>query len=446
MNKNDKIYIKLEETEITPEEQEVIKYTESFLNSEYCKNMNHCFESIRNSKNERIIKESIKTMGDEEFDLLFPLVTNVLLTANKVECDSLNYLVSKKKGSKLRRREHLLPIIPNNNVGVAEAYLFRYDSFYMLHINAFDTGSNTPGGSTDIVRFISRNNLLNPSLIISVGVCYGRKPFEQNIGDVIIPQKLYPWSIGQKFNNKEFTIKHDDFQLWLFQLFSGSKIYSNILSFCDGNDGKTINGKVKLKNGDKEEIFKFNVKTRMGNMSTGEAVISSEYVKRIIREANNNDNELGGEMEGYGMAKECIYYSHIPCFIVKSICDWGVLKNITPILNGENCVIPEYLKDRLQAYASFCAGIVLFKLIDSDKEEFVKLKIYDDVSGCVKGDNFLSGIKYYDKKKIIDWLARYYNTDNNIAEKIFGMLINNKYIVSTTCVPNKYKYNKEGYR
>ena len=173
-------------------EDSVLQYTKSFLNSNKCSLMEKCFSSIINNDNDRIIKESIDTIDDLEFDSLFPLVSNVILTANKIECDSLNYFFSKQENTYLKRRKHNLPVIPNHNVGAADAYICKLGSFYLLHINAFDTGSNTPGGSTDIVRFISRHPLLKPNTIISFGICYGRDPSKQNIGDVIIPQKLYP--------------------------------------------------------------------------------------------------------------------------------------------------------------------------------------------------------------------------------------------------------------
>ena len=70
----------------------------------------------------------------------------------------------------------------------------------------------------------------------------------------------------------------------------------------------------------------------MGNMLTGEAVISNEKIKIEAIEKAYGCEIIGGEMEGYGLAKECIYYCNIPCVILKAICDWGVCKNIDEYL------------------------------------------------------------------------------------------------------------------
>ena len=444
MSSDDTIYVQIAGDEITEEEQEVIDYTKEFLSSDKKDLMEHCFESIRNSNNERVFKDSIITMDDQLFDTHFLFVSNVILTANKVECDSLNYIISKIDGTNLKRRKHYLQIIPNYNVGSANAYLFKYKKYYLLHINAYETGSNTPGGSADIVRFISNHPLLKPSSIISFGVCYGRTPASQHIGDVIIPQKLYPWSIGQKIVDKKLTIKHDNFNLWLFDLFNDSAIYPILKDFCDGEDGKTICGSIKLKDGNKNKKYSFNVKTTMGNISTGEAVISSKDAKRIIPDANNIFKELGGEMEGYGIAKECVYYAHIPCFIIKSICDWGVLKNITPYIENNGCEVPAFLKDKLQVYASFCAGIVLFQLLSQESEKIIKLKVYDDFLNNKDGKDFFQGIAYYTKQQILDWVKQYYKMEINDAEYIFNLLLDKGIISNTMNLKEKYKFQLEG--
>lgn len=435
------IVINIEKTERSEIEQEVISVTKLFLESEQGKLMNMCFSSIRDDDNERYFKESIDEIDDNEFDSLFPLVSNVILTANKIECDSLNYIISKQKNAYIIKRKHNLNIIPNHNVGAADVYVFKIDSFYLLHINAFDTGSNTPGGSTDIVRYISNNPLLKPTSIISFGVCYGRNPSKQKYGDVIIPQKLYPWSIGQKIVDKTLTIKNDDFNLRLFDLFDDNNIYSTLRDFCDGEDGRKITGSITLAGSNDNQFF--SIKTIMGNMSTGEAVVSSDDAKRIIVEATSNYKELGGEMEGYGIAKECAYYANIPCVIIKSICDWGVLKNIEDILHEERVECPKYLKDKLQSYAAFCAGIILMDLYNKEKEIIFSLKLIDHVAQSLSGRNFLNGNTSNTKEKIKKFLKEFYCIDNNKANDVFDLLIKNEFLLRSPCEYSKYIVNQK---
>lgn len=438
---NKTIVINIEKTERTEIEKNVISSTKLFLESEQGKLMNMCFSSIRDDDNDRFFKELIDEIEDYEFDMLFPLVSNVILTANKIECDSLNYIISKQNNAYIKKRKHNLNIIPNHNVGAADVYIFKIDSFYLLHINAFDTGSNTPGGSTDIVRYISNNPLLKPTSIISFGVCYGRNPSKQKIGDVIIPQKLYPWSIGQKIVDKTLTIKNDDFNLRLFSLFDENNIYSTLRDFCNGEDGKNITGSIELAG--LKDIQSFRIKTTMGNMSTGEAVVSSDDAKRIIVEATSNYKELGGEMEGYGIAKECAYYAKIPCIIIKSICDWGVLKNIEDILEEEGIECPKYLKDKLQSYAAFCAGIVLINLYNKEKEAIFSLKLIDHIAQSLSGRNFLNGNTSSTKGKINKLLKEFYCIDNNKANNIFDLLIKKELLLISPCDFSRYIVNQK---
>lgn len=416
------------ESKRNTEEKLVIDNVKRFLNSDKKDLMNFCYFSIISDQNNRCFRDAINVVNNDEFDSLFPLVSVVVLTANKIECDSLNYVVSKQKENDLMRRKEPIKIFENADWGRPDAYLFKMNSVYILHLHAYETGANTPGGSTDLVRFISNNPLINPLSIISFGICYGRDPRNQNIGDVLIPKKLYPWSIGQKIGDKGLNIKHDNFNLWLEDKFSGSSIYPILNDFCNGEDGKTLTDSVELKKENRKNVKKctFSIKVVWGNMSTGEAVISSQKAKRAIQKATNNEKELGGEMEGYGIAKECIYYAKVPCFIVKAICDWGVCKDIDKKLKEEQVLCPENLKDRLQAYAAFCAAIVLLQLLNSEKEKLLSLRVIEWMGDNQRGRNCVKEKNFVSKEIIIGNIKKFYKINENDANRIFSILLKNK--------------------
>lgn len=420
------------ELEKDTEEIFVVENIKKFLESEKNKLMELCYSSIRNKQNERYFKDLIDVAKDNEFDSLFPLVSLVILTANKVECDSLNYIAFKQRDSNLTKRKHAIRIYEGNDFGAPDAYLFKMHSVYILHLNAYETGSNTPGGSTDLVRFISGNPFINPLCIISFGICYGRDPQNQNIGDVLLPKKMYSWSVGQKIGDEGLKIKHDNFNFWLEDKFSKSGIYSILNDFCNGSDGRTIKESIELvKESEKGgEGYDFSIKVVWGNMSTGEAVVSSKRAKEKIREATNNDKEFGGEMEGYGIAKECIYYAKIPCFIIKAICDWGVYKNIDEILKKEEVACPDNLKDKLQAYSAFCAAIVLLQLLESEKETFLALEIIKWMRNQ-RGKNCILEGEYVEKDRIIRVIRKYYNVKEERANKIFKIFLENKIFIKS---------------
>ena len=397
----------------------VIDYMKDFLSSNNQKLMNCCYNAILDGKGDRYHRRQIPVLDDKEFDDLFPLVSSVILTANKIECDSLNYVFSQQEGISLYRRKHPLCIFLGSDFGAPEAYIIQWYSSFILHLRASETGSNTPGGSTDLVRYVSCHQFLFPSSIISFGICYGRKPGIQDIGDVIIPKRLYPWSIGQKISEKGFKIKNDEFNLSLEGKFASSGIYSCLREFCNGEDGRILKGSVAFPSKRNQCCSRsFSVKVSLGNMSTGEAVVSSARAKKLIRESMGNEKELGGEMEGYGLAKECIFYTQIPCLIVKAICDWGEAKNIDTVLKDAHLSPPPHLKDKLQAYAAFCAGIVLTQLLEQEKKALPSLHLFQ----WMRKSNAIGECDYVEKEVILKRIKSLYKVKPDDAQTIFDKL------------------------
>lgn len=298
--------------------------------------------------------------------------------------------------------------------------MIQWRSSFLLHLRASETGANTPGGSTDLVRYVSRHQLLQPSSIISFGICYGRTPGVQNIGDVIIPKRLYPWSIGQKISENGFRIKSDEFNLSLEERFAPSGIYASLREFCNGEDGRILKGSVSFPS-QRNGIGSFSVKVTLGNMSTGEAVVSSAKAKKLIQESMGNEKELGGEMEGYGLAKECIYYARIPCLIVKAICDWGEAKNIDKVLEDACLSPPPHLKDKLQAYAAFCAGVALTQLLEQERETLLPLYLIQWMGDRSKRDA-IGKYDYANKGDILKHIKKLYGVEPEAALRIFDKL------------------------
>ena len=415
---------------------EVIVNITKFLKSEKNELMEQCYSSIRDNDENRCYNDSLKQYDILSFDKLFPLVTVVIITANKFECDSLNYIFSENNCSVIKRISGL-PIFPNTHYCAAEAYIIKSDNQFLLHLNAFETGSNTPGGSTDLVRYVSNNKLLNPKLIISFGICYGRDPKEQEIGNVLIPKKLYPWSVGQKVIGNKLDIKHDDFNLNLEREFGESTpLYSYFRTFCNGEDGTTIKKQLSLKKTTSKKYAKkdFSIFMQMCNMSTGEAVVSSKKLKEQIRIANKNDAERGGEMEGYGLAKECVYYAKMPCFMIKSICDWGEYKNIDKVLSSiKNVVVPQHLKDKLQAYSAFCAGICLITLFNEYIENSLEIELIEWMADKKRGNKICDSNNHLKKPDILRNIKAFYSIKNDfegeeLAETILDTLLENEIV------------------
>lgn len=299
---------------------------------------------VTNKENFKIYKEV------NEPDLInkyYMKTTVVILTANMFEKNILHLNAVRDKKQKII---HCIVNSYNNpqrplNINI---YFFNIGDYHILHMEAKQTGSYSMGGSADLIRFIMRNDYCFPSAIISYGICFGNDYHKQNLGDTILANKLYPYFMSAKVKEKYFFVK--DSNIFNIDVQLDTKIQYLI--------GKGILSK-------KNNIY-------YGNMVTGEAVISNEIMKDIFIKAATNQPILGGEMEGYGLFKECQGFEcSIPCLIVKSICDWGAYKNIDDELFDEI-----NLKDKLQVYASDQAYKVLSILMKKDFRIF-DISVYE---------------------------------------------------------------------
>lgn len=328
-------------------------------------------------------------------------VSIVILTANFFECEILNYNIFKCNKTKIEKLKDGINIFPQKEFRRTDAYLMNINGYSILHLHAPETGSNTPCGSTDLVRYVTNNKFLYPSYIISFGICYGINPKKQKLGNTIIANRIYPCSIGIKINDNSWQIKHDEYILNLQE--KDTKLYYNIQNVISGIQNNTPN-------------VTFH-KVDIGNMLTGEAVVSNERFKIESIEKAHGCKILGGEMEGYGMAKECIYYSNISCLIIKAICDWGACKNIDDYLDPD---LPEKTKidckGKIQAYTAYCAYTVLNKLFQ--EKVFSSNNILETVEKDIINNYYDNGYIQHKalKRHIIKFLEQKFSKESLIVQ------------------------------
>lgn len=327
----------------------------------YVKNKNQCNRAYELAEDPNI-KEIYETITDESIkNILYVNSTIVILTANKYEKNILHKRVFDMSRKKIKSfRINLLNSYERySNVS---AYYFEISNCRILHIHTLVTGSYTIGGSADVIRWIISNELLFPDAIISFGICFGTKEKSQNLGDVIISKKIYPYFVGAKVNGQKLSVIDDN------NFSTNSNVTLEINNLFDNNMFKQLNFDVKY-----------------DNYLTGEAVVSSSKERKKFLNITTQPI-FAGDMEGYGLYKECnsLGYS-IPCFIIKSICDWGIEKNFDienkSIINvfleaskDNGCIINEQIakkelsviKDVLQAYSANCAFEVLKILIENN--------------------------------------------------------------------------------
>lgn len=318
------------------------------------KKCNTYYEYAENPEIGNIYTDINKKMAINEY---FSQVTLVILTANKYEKNVLHQYIYSKNRKKIKRIA--ISLFPRReSKEVTYAYYFKWGKYAVIHIEAQRTGSYTIGGSADIVRYVINNPYLYPTAMISLGICFGiDEQKNYAIGNTVISRKIYPYFVGAKINESGYFVNDDN----VFK--TSSELTAKIKGLLDKN--------VFLKRDNRMVV--------LGNYITGEAVVSSLKFRNILSGITTQDI-IAGEMEGYGLYKECggTQYS-IPCLIIKSICDWGAMKNfdskkIFENLGGlENPITRDEqktLKDRIQAYAAAQAVQVL--------QIFIENGIFDD--------------------------------------------------------------------
>lgn len=346
-------------------------------------------------------------------------VSLVVLTANFFESEIFNFNVFRETGQRIQKLKNGISMFKQTDFRVVDAYIMKLNGYKILHLHAPETGSNTPCGSADLVRYINENLYIRPSCIISFGICYGIDPKKYNLGDTIIAEKIYPCSIGLKIDEKDWSIKHDDYIIDL--RLSNPKLYHTIDDIISGR-----------KNRKKDKKFH---RAIMGNLLTGEAVVSNQKYKIQAIEKAYGCKIIGGEMEGYGLAKECICYSEIPCLIIKAICDWGACKNIDDHLDSDlKLKIGNDCKGKIQAYTAYCAYMVFKKLIF--EEAFESSSIYKRIKQFIVTRYINDG---YIRKNILVKTLK----SNDFINTVFGKeRITNNEIVGITDISLKILIKK----
>lgn len=361
--------------------EEIKKNLISFYNS----HKEECDSKYNDATDKNKLKIYREIKNENQINELFFKTTVVILTANMFEKNVLHLNAFNEKNKKIKH------CIINSYCNLQRplninAYFFDIGDYHVLHLEAKQTGSYSMGGSADLIRFIMRNEYCYPSAIISYGICFGNDYKDQKIGDTIIVNKLYPYFMSAKVKEKYFFVRD-----------------SNIFDIDTQLDTKIqyLIGIGELS--ERDRIF-------YGNMVTGEAVISNEIMRDIFIKAATNQPVLGGEMEGYGLFKECRGFEcSIPCLIIKSICDWGVYKNF-----DDDSITDMNLKDKLQVFAAHKAYEALTIFMKKDSEVF-ESSIYDQVKEFVYDEKVIpkslledmlnDNIKSYKKYKNVDKLC-----------------------------------------
>ena len=255
----------------------------------------------------------------------------LLLTASHIEDAVLTYFLYQQN-----KRKALM----KNALYGHQIQIGKIGSKQIAHISQNDIG--TQSAETAVRKALK---LFSPKLIISIGIAYGADCKEQEIGDVLVSEKIIDVDKKNKLTNGKYKLFPNSI------LCSDSQIYASWGHYLSA----------------KNHMNKYN--WYWGTLLSKGTVLSDVKEKTRLFEAAKElgeTNIIGGEMEGAGITRVCDESSIASKWLViKGICDWGEQKNdldqiaVELNLDEDN----ETLKDSIQALAAYNAYSSLKELI-----------------------------------------------------------------------------------
>lgn len=290
-------------------DDEIIEYMRSYekLHHDELVQAHNAYED---GKSGILFESNFRPLDESKMIQYFKRCKILIVTANPIEKAVLHHCICE-------RNEEIIRFVCDTNV----YFLFKWGEYWVVHVHQHNTGANKDLGMNTTVHEALKH--VRPNVIFSLGVAFGIDHTKQNIGDVLVSHKIFPYSENKRDGDR---IKPDRGQ---------DKTIDNWL------DVRFVNA-----NGFLDDVT-------YGDILSGGSVLSSSTEKdRICTAYSENDFVVGGEMEGSGLFQTS-YFTGIPCAVIKGICDWGVAKNDIfgdeTLDNGKSK--EEWFKDSLQAYA-----------------------------------------------------------------------------------------------
>lgn len=283
----------------------------------------------------------------------------LIVTANDIERNILHYRITEdRKGQKITRIIH----------GNVAYFIFKWGEYKVVHVHQHQMGSNRDLGMRKTLEAVF--SFFKPNVVFSMGVAFGIDPTTQNIGDVLVSHKVFPYSENKVRDDIIIPDRSQD------------KVIDNWLDVRFANTAGFLEG------------------VTYGSILSGGSVLSSNEDKmRICRAYSKQDFVIGGEMEGSALFQLCAGYD-IPCAVIKGICDWASCKNgiysddADTVRKNER---PTSEEDKKEAHLKTCA------------QAFAMTQVFEKCDVLFRDHTLFSHPKTRavdTERKISDWLVR----------------------------------------
>lgn len=308
-------------------------FHEDHIEQEQCF-IRKCMEDFHREKSSRFSEAKINPVSgplDELFDYLdwsnlerlqdtlYDYKDETQLLKELTNCKVLVITANDVERNILHRQIHLMNSdekIVRIIAGQVAYFIFHWGNYKIAHVHQYQIGGHRDYGLRSTLEEVL--HFFRPNVIFSMGVAFGIDPKSQNIGDVLVSQKVFPYSENKIVDGHIYPDRSQDRHIdpWLQVRFVNTTGFLESVTF--------------------------------GSILSGTSVLSSvEDKERFCRAYSKNDFVIGGEMEGSALFQICGSYG-IPCAVIKGICDWGGEKNSVYPGEAEKEV---HLKTCAQAFA-----------------------------------------------------------------------------------------------
>ena len=239
---------------------------------------------IKRSKEETTIIESqLMTRGRTRL---------LLVTVADEECEAVLDAVEQHIGTPVAPRfDHFVPVYEPGTINDTEIFV----------VQASQGVTNTGGALVTTTEAIRQ---INPHYALIVGMCYGLRPHEQQIGDILVSEKIADLDPGKLVDPGAGAPDRRTVEIPRGTVVDPSTMLVTAIRAARRQWARTVPG----------------VRVRVGPMlAWGKLVNSKATVRRLRAE---HPDAIGAEMEGAGFYAAA-RAGRVECVLVKAICDWG---------------------------------------------------------------------------------------------------------------------------
>ncbi|MCM0759084.1 MULTISPECIES: hypothetical protein [Sporomusa] len=246
-----------------------------------------CLDTSFNSNSTKKIaaKSGFKAVANEVLQSLVGSANLLLVTATDLETKILHDIIEPLDNYNQKLKGY------NQN---QTYYIGKFGAYPTIHVRcAMGSGGRDASMMTvsEAIRF------WKPKAIVMVGIAFGINPTKQNLGDVVVADKVTfyePSRVGQDASlNRDTKYNADVVLLDRFRNIQGWEFKISEDAYSEKH---------------------------IGELLSGEKLIDSQEFKDKLLKAF--PNAKGGEMEGAGLCAVADR-ERVPWIIVKGICDWG---------------------------------------------------------------------------------------------------------------------------